>query len=1182
MRKYVALYFTLLIFSNLINAQNNGIPFLQAYLPAHYHGESQVWAINQDNKGIMYFGLTLGLHTYNGSEWKKIPINNLNVIRSLFFASNNIMYVGCDNQFGYLKTKDNGQIEFISLMPAINEQNRSFTDIWSITQLKNSIYFSSREYIFSYNVTNGKIKTITADSTIRKQFNINNKAYATVTGKGLYQLSNDSLYLLKDYKQLNNFFIWEALPANHSNTFLAISRTQGVQILNPHTQNPDSLFITDSYFTKQQISELNQTIITNDVYNAIRLKNGNMAMASVSGGVFIINKNGEVAFHLTEKEGIPSETNYCVFEDNQGGVWTGSENGIMRIDLNLPVTRWNQISGIKGSPYKIVRNNSDLYCATNLGLFRLQGNKFETITGLSSASTQCFDVKSYKIPGQPLNQLFTTTGENIFQILGNAIINTIPTNTYEIYQSRFNNAVLYYTDGYNLITNKLVNNKWTNAKQIASFEAEPFGFCEQDENNIWGILYDKPFKVALHKNNNIHFFTSNSEIESIVFWDIEYFNNTMYFLTNKGIFTYNQQTNYFNQAENLFNSSGTFANLKIEQASIYNNKQFAFLATKNNENLIYLVKEQNNKFTIDSTVFKINNAFDYVYTDGDSVIWFLNAEEVYKYNIFEKSEYEIKSKILVSKVIIGNDSILIAGPYANYENKNSKNNPYILSYKNNTITINFSLPYFSNEKQTQYAVLIDNGQKNPKWSEWTNIGKKELLNLREGNYTIKIKAKSVFGYQSEILTLHFKILPPWYRTTIAYITYVILFWALFLILVKLYTRQLRNDKQRLEKLVEKRTKEINEKNGLLQKQFSEITEKNQALLQYQEEILAQAENLTEANEQITAKNNELTYQKQEIEKQADSLKIVNKELINKNIEILQQREELKTSTENLQKFYNQIQTANEQIIGKNKKITDSIQYALRIQSALLPQLSEMEQCLNQCFVLFKPRDIVSGDFYWFRNFTINNQNFCLLAVADCTGHGVPGAFMSLLGISLLNELVNKNEITNPATMLSGLRDRIKTLLNQTGKTFESKDGMDMAFCEFNLTKKTIKYAGANLPLYYFKSEDNQHRLIEYKPDRMPIGIYINEREQFTEFDIAYNSNDTIILSTDGYMDQRGGTKTRKLMTRNFKELLTSVQHASMIEQKNMLETYMYNWMTTPEGLQTNQIDDILIIGIRLL
>ena len=259
---------------------------------------------------------------------------------------------------------------------------------------------------------------------------------------------------------------------------------------------------------------------------------------------------------------------------------------------------------------------------------------------------------------------------------------------------------------------------------------------------------------------------------------------------------------------------------------------------------------------------------------------------------------------------------------------------------------------------------------------------------------------------------------------------------------------------------------------------------------------------------------------------------------------------------------------------KNKQITDSIKAAFLIQKALLPASEILYELFPHHFIFFKPKDIVSGDFFWCHKI----ESTVYFAVADCTGHGVPGAFMSMLGISLLNGIVTDSSNKTPSDILIELRRKIKILLNNEGRNKEHQDGMDIALCSINRESKQLQYAGAfNCAYIMRKNEDlEKSELIILKADRMPIGVYPTDNKPFTNHEIRLQEKDTIYLFSDGYISQFGGEKGKKLNTLRFQNLLHHIQSNSINSQRLELKNFFREWKKNEE-----QVDDVLVVGIKI-
>lgn len=312
----------------------------------------------------------------------------------------------------------------------------------------------------------------------------------------------------------------------------------------------------------------------------------------------------------------------------------------------------------------------------------------------------------------------------------------------------------------------------------------------------------------------------------------------------------------------------------------------------------------------------------------------------------------------------------------------------------------------------------------------------------------------------------------------------------------------------------------------------------------------------------------ITSQRTKIQKQRDQLAVekkdiaMQKELMEKDMDfIMKQGDKIAE-----QKYKIKIQ--HDIVQKQNKKIEDSIIYAKKIQSAVLPPNRFIQHLLSQNFIFYKPRDIVSGDFYWIKQ--IDKKIF--IAAADCTGHGVPGALMSMLGITFLNEIVNKNPEIHANEILNELRTHIISSLRQTGSIGESRDGLDIALCILNHEKKLLEYAGANNPLYLIRNG----KLNEIKADRMPIGIHRKAKESFYNHEVTLHKDDLIYIFSDGFIDQFGGKDGRKYLTGNFKKLLIENHQKPLSEQRQILEKTFEEW----KG-ERKQLDDILVIGFKI-
>jgi len=440
----------------------------------------------------------------------------------------------------------------------------------------------------------------------------------------------------------------------------------------------------------------------------------------------------------------------------------------------------------------------------------------------------------------------------------------------------------------------------------------------------------------------------------------------------------------------------------------------------------------------------------------------------------------------------------------------SETNKIELTYNQNFLSFEFAALCYSNPGKNQYKYKMEGLDK-----DWVEAGTRrfsEYRDLKPGKYVFRVQGSNNDGiWNEEGTSIEIIINPPWWKTKLAYALYVIAIIFIIYAYIKFRERKLQKDKKVLEVKVKERTAEI-------------VRQKNE---------------IQEKNEELTQKNEEIEAQRDEIESQRDL-----------------------------------VTNQRDQLAEQKEAITKSIEYASQIQSALLPPDDFIKYIFTEYFILNKPRDIVSGDFYW-----INlKNNKIIFAVADCTGHGVPGALMSTLGGFLLNEVVNKIKVLQSNEILNELKEQVIMSLRQSGQESEAKPGMDIALCILDTKNKELQFSGAYNPLYLIRDSE----LMEIKADSMPAGIGFEAGKSFTNHIIKIQKGDTIYLFSDGYADQVGGPMGKKFKYTQFKQLLLDIQDKIMLDQKNILEHTIEDWMNNTDkyGNSYKQVDDILVMGIK--
>ncbi len=401
----------------------------------------------------------------------------------------------------------------------------------------------------------------------------------------------------------------------------------------------------------------------------------------------------------------------------------------------------------------------------------------------------------------------------------------------------------------------------------------------------------------------------------------------------------------------------------------------------------------------------------------------------------------------------------------------------------------------------------------------------------------------------------------------------------------------------LNKEIQDKEKTIEQKTFILDRQVREIGQQNEEIVRQKQEVQSQLSILGKQQEKINQQEGQIDKQSIQISEQQTILierleaiekqkmliwffvlalilvsglgyfiyrgyrikKESNIQLEAKNRQILHQKDEIQQQKEIAE-------SQRDQITYQKQHITDSIHYALRIQTALLPSLELFSEKLDH-FVLYKPRDIVSGDFYWVAD--IGSR--IMIISADCTGHGVPGAFMSMLGVSFLNEIILNKGIIQPDQVINHLREEIIHALKQKDSESEIKDGMDICVCLLDPEKRSLQFAGAFCPLWILSKGE----LTEIKGDKMPVAIH-ETMKPFTNHWIDLKQGDTFYIFSDGFVDQFGGPNQKKYLSKNFKVTLGELQAKTMYDQGAELDRIFEEWREDVE-----QIDDVTVIGVRV-
>jgi serine phosphatase RsbU (regulator of sigma subunit) len=1103
----LALILTIIIPNAFSQVKNLGIPYFKNYTVEDYKASKQNWMAAQDKRGVLYFGNNMGVLEYDGHDWNIIPLTEkARVVRAVYADKNGRIYVGSDREFGYLAPDSIGQMKYNSLTDKIEkEEDRNFIGINYINGIEDKIYFSGNEYLFEY--SNGKITTYNIEK-LRQTGIINGRIFIRISEQGLFELKNGKITPIKDGDKYKDISLRTILQ--YDNKIMFVTMENGLLA-----------------FDENEIYEIELPISSflkkNKIISGIQLNDGNYAFGLLSEGLIIVTKKGEVIQHIDTRLGLPSDLILSIFQSSDNNLWLCTGNGLFNLLSSLPITNYDSHYSLNAATYSSLLFDNTLYVASQIGVFKrrwgVNENHLNQLDKFSRIGEPNNAVNLYKKD----NTLLIATNRGLSEIKDGKIkdlnIETIAFWKFLEVGNAENLLIAGTSVGLKLLEFKEKKKKWPKKKKNSkpdgnwSFKKDIKGFKEKcrhieidNQNNIWGTNqstgifklvpspeFDSVTVINYNENKGI-----TDPLNSFIFK----IKDKIVIGTNNGLFYYDQAQDLFVEHEELNSIIGKEVKVWIMKEDSLGNIWYKLQRKiKHSGEDVFemgqLILQDNDSYLNYKTPFyKFKNNIYSINPLGDGEIIIGTAKGFVHYDPKLEKDYSTPYRTLIRKVeFVLNDSLLFDGAFldsAGYVGSiQPESQTYQIPYELNDLRFTFSAPFFDSPDEIVYKFYLEGND--DEWTDWKTKNFKEYSNLDPGEYTFRIKAKNIYEIESQEASYYFIILPPWYRTTWAFISYFILFILLIWGIVRLSVRRLRKQKEYLEKVVKERT--------------SEIRMKNEELEQQKEEILAQRD---------------------EIEAQKDKIE------------------------------------------DKNKNITASITYAKRIQEAMLPLKDKIEQTLDDYFILFKPRDIVSGDFYWFAQ---KNDKIIFTAV-DCTGHGVPGAFMSMIGSEILTTIVNQG-ITTPSEILDYKNRYVRKALKQ--EQTDNQDGMDMSLCAIDKHNKIVEWAGAKNPLVYIQNKE----LFHLKGDMQSIGghqLVKKAEKKFTNHKVSYADAVTYFyIFSDGFQDQFGGPKGRKFMVKKLKELIYDNHQKPMKEQYIILNAAIENWMKNVE-----QTDDILVIGFKLI
>ncbi len=818
MKKLLVFYF--LIVAHLSFSQNydeTGIPFIRNYTTKEYNAGPQNWDIAQDNNGLMYFGNgDNGLLEYDGTSWETIPISCNSVARSIGIDSTNRIYIGSVGDFGYLKPDSLGALIYHSFLKEYPQIDTNFTDIWNISITKNGVYFLARDILVRYH----KNKIQTWHPKINNFFflyHVDNKLFVHELGYGLMEMVNNELVLIPKSTIFKNEKIY-AISEYDKNNLLIYTRTMGLYIYN-----------LDSKTFKKFSTEIDNFLNRNRLYCALTLSNNNFAIGTLLGGIAIIDKSGKLVQKINRSKGLLDNVIYSIYEDKQNSLWIGQSNGISRIDIQYPLTVFNNTNCLNSSVLSTTRINNNIYIATFEGIYKLVNNNFAQIDDFG----QSWCIVDYKHPKSSQSTILIGTNTGVYKFENNKKKHiALHSICFNIFPSKFYPNRIYIPTRKGLELLKFSNGEFNYIGKIPGFEHSIKFFFEEKNGNLWVSSGFKNISHISFKNKNINSaeitsYDKNSGLKNLTEIQVSEFNNKTIFATKDGLYSFNKSENRFFREEKLSEFlTDKHQPIYIAQEDPNKNIWISSLNTKE-YSLGYLKRISDSTYKWNNTVFnRIPQISIYnIYNDKNGITWIGGADGLIRYDLYADTiNYNKPYNTLIRKVKINNDSIIFYGT-ATKENSTIPE----INYKNNSLTFYYSSTFYEKKDGIKYQYKLEGYDKN--WSKNSLQTFKEYTNLRFGEYIFTVRAINSFKNYSTIAQYRFKILKPWYHTIIAYISYILLLSLIIYFLIKSYTIKLKKSNKKLEQIIIQRTSKINKQKEELLNQSKTLEISNKKLKQ---------------------------------------------------------------------------------------------------------------------------------------------------------------------------------------------------------------------------------------------------------------------------------------------------------------------------------------------------------------
>ncbi len=909
--KAVFLLLTLSIITMASQAQFHlpGTPLIKNYTRSDYHAGQQNWMIDQGVDGRIYFANNDGLLEYDGINWHLINLPKNVILRSVLSADDGKLYVGGYNEIGLFEPDEHGMLAYHSLTGLLPEALRNFDDIWRIHQTSEGIIFQTFSQLMIWK--EGKLRVVKAPGKFHFSFYVNGQLIVVDLQKGLMLYSMGKFFPLPGTRLLQGKEIWAMLPIEDK--LLIATSEEGIYLYDGTTLKP---------WNNQTANFLKQ----NQVYSAIRINKDVMAFGTIQNGLIICHNNGTVLQNISRDEGLQNNTILCLKLDEANNLWVGSDNGIDYIEINSPLSVLSYESGISAG-YTAALFHNKLYLGTNQGVFYQPWNninkqaskrKFKLIEATRGQvwTLQVIDNTLFCGGNNGTYLITDSTATKIVDVPGEWTFLKVPGKPDELLSGTYSGII------------RLVKRQghWQYDQPVKGFTESSRMMAFDIDSTLW---MSHGFKGVFHLflNNRrdsvvkVKFYNSKNGLPSDFGINLTHIGGKIYFTTPDGIYKYN------------------FARDGFEKSSFYNNifpsKNLQKVQEDNKGNLWYfanngmgvLRRQEDGKYVPITLPFKqmqnkLVGGFEFVYPIDHQTVLFGSGKGFIFYNPTIHKNYRQPFKAYFHHVSIVNPDSVIYWGHGGEQNIEKP----IISYANNAIYFSFAANDFENNGKTFFSTYLKGYD--PGWTKWEYRTNRDFTNLYEGDYTFMIKARNIYDKETEPVSFHFTVLPPWYRSGMAYLLYAfaglgLLMLILWMVQKRFILARLKEEKRQQEKF-KKREEKLKQEALEAEKEIIRLrNEKLRAKMVTKDKELANATlTMIQKNDLLNTLKKELQHIASGIhdEQQQNKIKRLVKK-INREVDTEKQWEVFETHFESVHEaFLKRIKTAYPELSPRELKL----------------------------------------------------------------------------------------------------------------------------------------------------------------------------------------------------------------------------------------------------------------------